>query len=103
MDPLVLHVVFAPADVGPAPARLIAAGAIPVGDVIATPGATGSRCCATPGASLCSSPAAPARSSDASASYRGSASAPASSLRYCSRFVWPSRPERGAVCGIGRV
>jgi catechol 2,3-dioxygenase-like lactoylglutathione lyase family enzyme len=37
MDPLVLHVAFAPADVGATRARLIAAGATPVGEVVMTP------------------------------------------------------------------
>jgi catechol 2,3-dioxygenase-like lactoylglutathione lyase family enzyme len=37
MDPLVLHVAFAPADVIATRARLIAAGATPVGDVVMTP------------------------------------------------------------------
>jgi len=37
MDPLVLHVAFAADDVGAARARLIAAGATPVGEVVATP------------------------------------------------------------------
>ena len=37
MDPLVLHLAFAPADVGATRARLIAAGAKPVGEVVVTP------------------------------------------------------------------
>jgi len=37
MDPLVLHVAFAADDVGATRARLIAAGATPVGDVAVTP------------------------------------------------------------------
>ena len=38
MDPLVLHVAFAPDDVGATRARLIAAGATAVGEVVVTPG-----------------------------------------------------------------
>ena len=37
MDPLVLHVAFAPDDVGATRARLIAAGATPEGEVVVTP------------------------------------------------------------------
>ena len=37
MDPLVLHVAFAADDVGATRARLIAAGATPVGEVVVTP------------------------------------------------------------------
>jgi glyoxylase I family protein len=37
MDPLVLHVAFAPDDVPSTRARLIAAGATPVGDLVVTP------------------------------------------------------------------
>ena len=37
MDPLVLHVAFAPDDVPSTWARLIAAGATPVGDLVVTP------------------------------------------------------------------
>ena len=37
MDPLVLHVAFAPDDVPSTRARLLAAGATPVGDVVVTP------------------------------------------------------------------
>lgn len=37
MDPLVLHVAFAPDDVRATRERLIAAGAVPVGDVVVTP------------------------------------------------------------------
>ena len=37
MDPLVLHVAFAPDDVRATRARLIAVGAVPVGDVVVTP------------------------------------------------------------------
>jgi uncharacterized glyoxalase superfamily protein PhnB len=37
MDPLVLHLAFAVEDVGGARARLLAAGASPVGEVAVTP------------------------------------------------------------------
>jgi len=37
MDPLRLHVAFAPEDVPAARARLIAAGARPVGEIVVTP------------------------------------------------------------------
>ena len=37
MDPLVLHVAFAADDVGATRARLVAAGATPVGEVVVTP------------------------------------------------------------------
>jgi glyoxylase I family protein len=37
MDPLVLHVAFAPDDVAATRARLIVAGATPVGEVVVTP------------------------------------------------------------------
>jgi catechol 2,3-dioxygenase-like lactoylglutathione lyase family enzyme len=37
MDPLVLHVAFAPDDVPSTRARLIAAGATPLGEVVVTP------------------------------------------------------------------
>ena len=41
MDPLVLHVAFAADDVGATRARLIAAGATPVGEVVVTPAGDG--------------------------------------------------------------
>ena len=37
MDPALLHVAFATEDVAATRARLIAAGAVPVGDVVVTP------------------------------------------------------------------
>ena len=37
MDPALLHVAFAAEDVGATRARLIAAGAVPVGEVVVTP------------------------------------------------------------------
>ena len=64
MDPALIHVAFATDYVEATRARLIAAGAVPVGEVVTTPGGDAFAMLRDPRASRSSSPGAPVPSSD---------------------------------------